>query len=82
MRLGDIFGLAILLIGTLMVAFQLVRWSMAEGAYGLYQQPSFLLGVLLVVLGAQTVGFGLVGEIIIFTQAKNLREYRIERIYE
>ena len=25
---------------------------------------------------------GLVGEIIIFSQARNLKEYRIERIYE
>jgi len=38
--------------------------------------------VLLFLLGVQIVGFGLVGEIIIFTQAKNLREYRIERIHE
>lgn len=43
---------------------------------------SFLLGVLLFVLGVQVIGFGLVGEIIIYTQARNLREYRIERIFE
>ena len=46
----------------------------------------FLTGVvffvLMGVLGAQIVGFGLVGEIIVFTQARNVREYRIERIYE
>jgi hypothetical protein len=41
-----------------------------------------LLGVLLIVLGVQVLGFGLVGEIIIFSQARNLKEYRIERIYE
>ena len=29
-----------------------------------------------------TIGFGLVGEIIIYTQARNLREYRIEKVYE
>ena len=33
-------------------------------------------------LGAQIIGFGLVGEIIIYTQARHLREYRVERIYE
>jgi hypothetical protein len=38
--------------------------------------------VLLIVLGVQVLGFGLVGEIIIFSQARNLKEYRIERIYE
>ena len=41
-----------------------------------------MLTVLLLVLGAQIIGFGLVGEIIIFTQAKNVREYRIESIDE
>jgi hypothetical protein len=48
----------------------------------LYQRPLFLLGLLFFVLGVQVIGFGLVGEIIIYTQARNLREYRIEKIYE
>ncbi len=45
-------------------------------------RPLLVLGVLLVVLGVQVIGFGLVGEIIIFSQARNLKEYRIEHIYE
>ncbi|MFN0205002.1 MAG: glycosyltransferase [Planctomycetota bacterium] len=45
-------------------------------------KPAFILGVVLLVVGAQVIGFGLVGEIIIFTQARNLREYRIERVDE
>ncbi|MFT5288448.1 MAG: glycosyltransferase involved in cell wall biosynthesis [Planctomycetota bacterium] len=45
-------------------------------------RPMLLLGVLLIVLGVQIIGFGLVGEIIIFSQARNLKEYRIERIYD
>ncbi|QDU84932.1 Undecaprenyl-phosphate 4-deoxy-4-formamido-L-arabinose transferase [Planctomycetes bacterium Pla163] len=45
-------------------------------------RPLLTLGVLLIVLGVQIIGFGLVGEIIIYSQAKNLKEYRIERIYE
>lgn len=45
-------------------------------------RPLLLLGVLLIVLGVQVLGFGLVGEIIIFSQARNLKEYRIESIYE
>jgi hypothetical protein len=49
---------------------------------GLYNRPLFLVGVMVVVLGVQIIGFGLVGEIIIYTQARNLREYRVERIYE
>jgi len=45
-------------------------------------RPLFVLGVMLFVLGVQVIGFGLVGEIIIFSQARNLKEYRVERIYD
>lgn len=45
----------------------------------LYSRPAFLLGLMLVMLGVQVFGFGLVGEIIIYTQARNLRSYKIER---
>lgn len=76
--LGGIF----LLLGFLLSGSQVARWAFAGEGYGLFQRPFFLIGVLLGVLGAQIIGFGLVGEIIVFTQAKNVREYRIERIYE
>lgn len=49
---------------------------------GLYNRPIFLVGMLLFMLGVQVIGFGLVGEIIIYTNARSLRQYRIERIYE
>lgn len=49
---------------------------------GIAGRPLFMLGALLMMLGVQVVGFGLVGEIIIFSQARNLREYRIERTWE
>ncbi len=45
-------------------------------------RPLLLLGVLLIVLGIQTVSIGLVGEIIIFTHAKKIKEYHIEQILE
>jgi len=45
-------------------------------------KPLLLLGVLMIMLGVQVIGFGLVGEIIIFSQARNLKEYRVERVYE
>lgn len=55
-------------------------WSLQDA--GLWNRPLFQIAFMAIVLGVQIVGFGLVGEIIIFTQARNLREYRIERIYE
>ena len=49
---------------------------------GVTGNPVLLIAVLLLVLGVQIIGFGLVGEIIIYSQARNLKEYRIERIWE
>lgn len=61
--------------------FCFVQWLFVEDS-SLYSRPIFMVGVLLFVLGVQVIGFGLVGEIIIYTQARRLREYRIERIYD
>ncbi|MEZ6004169.1 MAG: glycosyltransferase [Planctomycetota bacterium] len=47
----------------------------------LMQSPLFLIGLVIAVLGLQVIGFGLVGEIVVFTQARNIREYRIEKIH-
>ncbi|HEV8111383.1 MAG TPA: glycosyltransferase [Planctomycetota bacterium] len=49
---------------------------------GLYNRMIFIIGFLMIVLGVQIIGFGLVGEIIIYTQARNLREYRVEKVWE
>lgn len=73
-------GALIFLFGSFILTWLTIRKFWFEA--GLYNAPAFLLGLMLVVLGVQIIGFGLVGEIIIYTQAKNLREYRIERIWE
>lgn len=43
-------------------------------------RPILLLATLLAVLGVQIVAIGLIGEIIIFTHAKDMKEYKIEFI--
>lgn len=43
----------------------------------LRNRVALIIGVILIVLGVQIFSIGLVGEIIIFTQAKNLKEYRL-----
>jgi hypothetical protein len=78
---GALGGLS-MLGGGIMASVQIVLWFYVDDMQGLYQRPMFLLGVLAFVLGVQIVGFGLVGEIVIFTQARNVREYRIEQIDE
>lgn len=75
--LGAVFTLS----GLAVLLGLVVKWLVTSEPL-LYSPALFLVGVLLFVLGVQVIGFGLVGEIIIYTQARNLREYRIERVYE
>lgn len=47
---------------------------------GLADRPALLLTSLMVVLGLQVFALGLLGELIIFTHAKEMKEYTIEKI--
>jgi len=46
----------------------------------LSDRPSIILSSLLVVLGLQIFALGLIGELIIFTHAKEIKEYAVEKI--
>ncbi len=46
----------------------------------LADRPALLLSSLLLVLGIQIGALGLLGELIIFTHARSMKEYRVERI--
>ena len=50
------------------------------GYTALANRPALLLSSLLVVLGVQIFALGLIGELIIFTHAKDMKEYSIEKI--
>jgi hypothetical protein len=41
-----------------------------------------LLSTLLVVLGLQLFALGLLGELMIFTHARSIKDYRIERVIQ
>ncbi len=45
-------------------------------------RPLVILGVLLIVLGMQLFSIGLLGEIIIFTHARRVKEYSIDKILQ
>jgi glycosyltransferase involved in cell wall biosynthesis len=47
---------------------------------GLADRPALLVSSLLTVLGLQIFALGLIGELIIFTHARELKEYAIEKI--
>lgn len=43
-------------------------------------RPVFVIASLMIVLGVQIFALGLIGELVIFTHAKNTKEYNIEKI--
>ncbi len=49
------------------------------GISGLADRPMLIFGVLLMVLGVQTGSLGLLGEIIIFTHARKMKDYTIAK---
>jgi hypothetical protein len=81
LRFFGTLGALFAAIGGGLTSVVFLQWLFMENS-PLYSRPIFLVGVLLFVLGVQVIGFGLVGEIIIYTQAQKLREYRIERVYD
>ncbi len=78
LRFFGLAGTAILAPGLLITLYLVV--GRIFGKFALSGRPLFLLGILLIVLGIQVFAIGLVGEIIIFTHAKELKEYKVEEI--
>ncbi|HFD17085.1 MAG TPA: glycosyltransferase [Rhodospirillales bacterium] len=74
------FGMVILGIGGLVTA-----WLVIERLFfgvGLADRPALVLSTLTIVLGIQIIAVGLIGEIIAFAHARNLKDYKIEKILE
>jgi glycosyltransferase involved in cell wall biosynthesis len=62
-----------------------LAWLVAERIFfdhALASRPALLLSSLLVVLGLQVFALGLLGELIIFTHARELKDYKVDRILE
>ncbi len=60
----------------------LVGLVVARIAFGhpLADRPALLLSSLLAVLGLQLFAIGLLGELIIFTHARDIKDYQVERV--
>lgn len=78
LRFFGLIGTTLLSVGFFTTLF-LVIDRLAFGA-ALSDRPALILASLLIVLGIQVIAIGLIGEIIIFTHARNIKEYRIDRI--
>lgn len=78
LRFFGMVGVSTFAIGALLVA-----WLVIERLFfgqALAERPALLLSSLLVVLGLQLFALGLLGELIIFTHARAIKDYQIERV--
>lgn len=78
LRFFGLTGFFIFAVGALLSLYLFIE--RVFGGVALRDRPLVLLALLLIVLGIQLFAIGLVGEIIIFTHAKELKEYTIEEI--
>jgi glycosyltransferase involved in cell wall biosynthesis len=78
LRFFGLIGTGLFGIGVLLAAYLTADKLLFDHAIA--NRPLLLLAVLLMVLGVQSVSIGLLGEIIIFTHARQIKEYQIAEI--
>jgi glycosyltransferase involved in cell wall biosynthesis len=79
LRFFGLIGSALAGVGVVITAYLVVWRFMGHAIAG---RPLLLFGALLMVLGIQLFSLGLLGELIIFTQARNLRDYQVLKVLE
>lgn len=80
LRFFGALGATLLIPGVLIDLFLLFQRVVTHES--LAGRPMLLLGILLTVLGVQTVSIGLIGEMIIFTHSREIRDYSIQEVLE
>lgn len=80
LRFFGLIGLTVLALGLLLTLYLVFERTFL--GVGLADRPALILSTLMVVLGIQIISVGLIGEIVIFTHAKDIKEYNIDEIIE
>ncbi|HEX6998123.1 MAG TPA: glycosyltransferase [Gammaproteobacteria bacterium] len=80
LRFFGMLGSATFALGAVVVAVLVAQRLLFDQP--LADRPALLIACLFVVLGVQLFALGLLGELIIFTHARELREYRVANIVE
>jgi hypothetical protein len=78
LRFFGLIGAGTFVIGGLIMLYLVIERLFFGSA--LADRPALLLSSLLVVLGVQIFALGLIGELIIFTHAKHIKEYTIDEV--
>jgi glycosyltransferase involved in cell wall biosynthesis len=78
LRFFGMVGVTTFLVGAVLVAWLAIDRLIFR--HPLADRPALLLSSLLVVLGMQLFALGLLGELIIFTHARDIKDYQIEEV--
>jgi glycosyltransferase involved in cell wall biosynthesis len=78
LRFFGMVGASTFVIGALLVAYLAIDRLVFHHA--LADRPALLLSSLLVVLGMQLFAIGLLGELIIFTHARDIKDYQVDEV--
>ena len=73
-------GVSLLGIGGLLITYMVGQRLFFDQA--LASRPALLLASLMVVLGLQLFAIGLLGELIIFTHARQLKDFQVDQVIE
>lgn len=79
LRFFGLVGSGVLFVGALITG--ILVWQRILGV-PLSDRPLLIISVLMVVLGIQLFSIGLLGELIIFAHARDISEFKVEKIYE
>jgi glycosyltransferase involved in cell wall biosynthesis len=80
LRFFGMLGATTFSVGAVLIAFLCAERLLYNES--LADRPALLLATLLVVLGMQIFALGLLGELIIFTHARDLKDYRVEEVIQ
>jgi glycosyl transferase family 2 len=80
LRFFGMVGVVTFLLGTALVTYMVIERIFFD--VGLSDRPALLLASLLVVLGLQVFAIGLLGELIIFTHAKDVKDYQVDEVIQ
>jgi hypothetical protein len=78
LRFFGMVGVSTFTIGVVLTVVMVIQRMFFN--HPLADRPALLLSSLLVVLGLQLFAIGLLGELIIFTHAKSMKDYKVDRV--
>jgi len=80
LRFFGMLGVSMFGTGALVIVYLVIERLFMDHA--LATRPALLLSSLLVVLGLQLFALGLLGELIIFTHARNIKDYQVDQVIQ